>query len=155
MDLYRIKPKFMTLIDKLELARRIYKKAADRVTDEFLAEQFRLFASRKEVYIKEIAHLYDFDYEKHSLDLKDKLKVEWEEIGIQLNDLLHQRNEETLMEYCIHRERSILKIYRDILEYGSYDDLFKTVVRKQMDETVALIDEMTRIKEPSQRETNK
>jgi hypothetical protein len=155
MDLYKIKPEFMNLIDKLELARRIYDKASERVTDEFLREQFKIFASRKIVYIKEISHLFDFDYEKHSLDLKDKIKVEWEEIGIELNNLFLKTNDQALLEYCLHRERGILKIYKDILERGTFDDLFVTVVRKQMNETVELIDELTRIKEPSRREYNK
>ncbi|MBS0000868.1 MAG: hypothetical protein KFF73_17935 [Cyclobacteriaceae bacterium] len=139
----------MNLIDRLELARRIYLKAAGRVTDEFMAGQFQTIASKKEVFIREISNLFDFDYEKHSLDLKDKIKVEWEEIGIELNHLILDRNERALMEYCIRREQGILKIYRDILKGSSIDDLFNTVVRNQMDETTEILDELTNSLEPS------
>ena len=156
MDLYTIKPKFMNLINKLELARRIYTKVAGRISDEFLAEQFKMLSLRKEIFIKEISRLYNFDYEQHTLDLKDKMKVEWEGIGIELNDLILRRNEHTLMEYCIHREKQILGVYREIINHGSFSDLFSILARNQMEETLGILDELSRSSIPyEEREENR
>jgi hypothetical protein len=148
MELYKIKPKFLNLIDKLELARQIYERAANRIHNDFMADPFRTIASKKKIYIKEVAKLFDFDYDQHELELMDRIRVEWEKIGIELNHLILQGNEKALLEYCIHREQEILKIYKDILEYGSYNDLFNTVIRNQMHESIRILDELQHMMEP-------
>lgn len=155
MDLYKIKPKFMNLIDKLELARQIYEKSAERIDNDFMADPFRTMASKKRIYIKEIAKLFDFDYDEHELEIKDKIKVEWEKIGIELNHLILQRNEKVLLEYCIHREQEILKIYEDIVQHGSYKELFNTVIRNQLHESTKNLDELQHLLEPYDYDHNK
>jgi hypothetical protein len=147
MELYKIKPKFMNLIDKLELARQIYEKAAERVHNGFMTDQFQTIASKKVVYIREIANLFDFDYDAHSLAIRDKLKLEMEKIGIELNHLILHRNEKVLLEYCINREQEIERIYKDILKNGSYNDLTNTVIRNQMKETIEILDELMQVQE--------
>jgi len=148
MDLYKIKPKFMNLIDKLEPARQIYEKAAERIHNDFMADPFRTMASKKRIYIKEIATLFDLDYEEHELEIRDKIKVEWEKIGIELNHLILQWNENVLLQYRIHHEQEILEIYKDILEHGSYKDLFNTVIRNQLHESIKNLDELQHLLEP-------
>lgn len=148
MDLSKIKPKFMNLIDKLRLARKIYLKSAKRIHNEIMADPFKVIALKKWVFIKEVANLYDFDDEGHDLKLNNKLKIEWEKIGIELNDIVLRNNEKVLLEYCIHNEKEILNIYKDILEYGTYNDLFNTVIRNQMNESVQILDELQHLLEP-------
>lgn len=148
MELYKIKPKFIKVIVKLELVRQIYQKLAEKIKNENMADTFRTIASKKKIYSKEIVNLLDFNYEDHEFKVRNQIKVEWEKIRIELNHLILQQDEKVMLEYCIHREHEILNIYQDILEYGSYESLFNTVIRIQMHESVKILNELQHLLEP-------
>ncbi len=144
MDIEKINPEYMGLIDKLYTAQQIYTMAAERATTRLLKDQMQEMASGKEVYIKEIAHLYDLDPPEYQKILKERVNVELDKVKIEINHLLLDDKEQLLFDYCINREKEINQIYKRILSREDYTDLEHTLIKSQLRQNQQHISELSK-----------
>jgi hypothetical protein len=142
-----IDPEFMNLMDKLFVTKKVYHESADRLTDDILKEKMKQMSSRKEVYIKEIAHLFDFDLEQIEDELLRRMEVEPEKIHVEIDHLILEKNEEHLLDYVLDREGEVTRIYHEILNDEGYSDLENTIIKSQINENSKHLAELREIKE--------
>ncbi len=147
MDLYKIKPDFLNLIDKMTLARELYQKATERVADDFLKDQFEALASKKNIYIKEISNLFDLDLEKHSVEIRERIKADLEKLYVEISDIALNEDEQVILDYSIKREQKINELYKYILDQEKYGDFVNTVIKNQLSENQESVNELKRVKE--------
>lgn len=142
MELYRIKPEFMSLIDKLTIALEVYERAVQRAQDEIIKDVFRELTSRTKIFIREISSLFDFDLDKHEVELKDRIRIELDKIRIEINHLILKRKDSDLLKFSIEQENELIDMYDKILAEGKYNDLINTVIKNQLNESKKMLDEI-------------
>jgi hypothetical protein len=133
------------LIDKLKIAEKIYTKASSRVHDQPMTNQMKALAERKNVLLEDLTRLLEVDMDKHKVQWKDRIKVEWEKLGIELDHIIIRINEGTILSFCIKREEELIDMYKKVLNndgLNQYDELIRELFQYQLNESIQLLDEL-------------
>lgn len=142
-----IEPQIEILIDKLTIAAELYNKAADRVHNDMMKEQFELQSSRKQDYIDQISNLLDLDLNDHKVNRADRLKIRVEKLGVDIDHFYLRQNAKEALSFCLNREDELIDAYRSLIKSGSYDNHLKLTLKSQLDDSVRIKDELNTLHE--------
>ena len=140
-----ILPDVQNLIDKLKIAEEIYAKASDRVHNEPMTKQMKSLAVRKSVLSEDISRLLKFDLDKHKVQWTERIKVEIEKAGIELDHIFIRMNEGYVLSFCVKREEELIAMYQQVLKTKNltqYDELIKELFLNQLNESTLFLDEL-------------
>lgn len=142
-----IEPRIEILIDKLSIAVALYQKAAQRVHNDMLKEQFMLQAERKQTYIGQLAHQLDLHLEEHQISIADRIKLQMEKMGIEIDHAYLRQNARETLSFCLKREEELIDAYRGLMSNSAYDSHLKFTLKSQFDDSVRLKDELSTLYE--------
>jgi len=150
MNVKTLNISLQNLLDKLFIAEEIYKKAADRVHNVPMTDQFNQIAQQKANFLTELEAELGLESGEVSINFKDKIQVVLDKVGIEVNHIILNRNERALLTFCIKRDEELVKMYDDIMKSDLIDDNIQQLVARQKKETAQVISELTKTREAYQ-----
>ncbi len=130
-----------TVIDKLILAIDIYDKTSKRVHFKPMKELFSELKDSKEAMLNALAESTEMNLDDYSISIEEKIKLELEKIGIELDHLIIKNNYNETLSFCIKRERELLNAYEDALNQD-LDDSLEDLLKKHHTETLQLLESL-------------
>ena len=140
-------PEIQILLDKLNIANQVYSKAASRIHNELVREQLGFLAERKLMFLESITREMEIKTSPNQLKLMDRIGLELDKTLIELNHLILNRNEREVLTFCIKRETELVNVYKRLLYRRSFYPFIEAMIVSQLDETVALLNELKKIKD--------
>lgn len=137
-----VEPKIEILLDKLTLSAELYLKAAERVHNEMMKEQFGIQAERKTTYIDQLAHHLNLNLEEHKPRMVDRLKLQLEKLGIEIDHVYLRQNAKEVLSFCLNREEELIEAYRGVLKDDRFDNHVKLTLKSQVDDSIRLKNEL-------------
>ncbi|MEQ8712771.1 MAG: hypothetical protein RIC80_07125 [Cyclobacteriaceae bacterium] len=142
-----VEPKIEILLDKLTLSAELYRKAAERVHNKMMQEQFGLQAERKATYIDQLAYHLNLNLEDHQAGMVDRLKLQLEKLGIEIDHVYLRQNAKEVLSFCLNREEELINAYRGVLQNSRFDNHVKLTLKSQVDDSIRLKNELKALHE--------
>lgn len=135
--------KVIRLIKKLKIAEELYKCVCLRAYEKPLSTFFRMMAQRKHFYHDEISSYLDLKIEKDYFTMDDHIVNDINEELEGLRVCLKQNDLESLIDYFIQEESSLVKEYKKIIMKGNYDFLTNLILfESQLADIEGCLDEL-------------
>ena len=111
------------LIKRLKIAEDLYKCVCHRANEKPLRTFFWMIAKRKNFYHDEISRYLDLKIEKDYFSIEDDIVNDLNEELEKINVWMEQNDPESMLEYFIQTELSLIKDYTEIMKKNNYDFL--------------------------------
>ncbi len=99
------------LMNKLKLAKEIYKTAASKIHNKPMADELLLVAEKKALNFDELVTQTSLDLYEQEIKLPDLIKLEFQKVEMEINHLLIHRNENDILNFCIEQEKELIQCY--------------------------------------------
>jgi hypothetical protein len=140
-------PEIRILLDKLNIASQVYKKASSRIHNQLVKEQLGFLAERKVMFLESIVNEMKIEVNSDDLKMTDQVSLELDKALIELNHIILNRNEREVLSFCIKREDELVKIYKRLIYSRSFYPFIEAMIVSQLDESIALLNELKEIKD--------
>lgn len=143
-----IRPEIHHLIEKLIMAEEIFSRAALKVHNEPMTKYLKVIADRKKVFLYDLTKLLQLDSDQIKLNTKDRIRVQLEKLGLEVDNILLRLNDGEVLSFCIKREEELVSMYHNALIKDQDESLVTALILHQLKESKEELDELILKKEP-------
>lgn len=134
--------KLKNLVEKIKMAEDIYEQAAEKVSHDSMKDYFHSLAKLKGSYLDKMDGLLQLDTEDIQFNLKSRLKLEIEKISIEIDSIFLRLNQGEILSFCVKREEELISMYHNVLSNQNGDQSIISLLNKQMDESMTILEEL-------------
>jgi hypothetical protein len=130
------------LFHKLKMTMVIYKKSSDCIHNEPMTLGLNELAIQKKEHIEVLGDIIKAYDPMPDLNIDEVLKLELQKIGMSIDAFFIRRNEKEVLGFCLQYERSLKKIYQDLLAEYHQHHHFRIWLKDRLVENEELINKL-------------
>lgn len=140
-------PAAVALLNKIVVAKEVYREILPGLTDGFIKEVLQRIAEEKAIFIKDYNSFKHFDSSKHIEENQRNISMEMDNLRIKLKHLLTSDKEEEILEFILNKEKELIDSYQMLLSDHIEDQFTAIMLKNQKDETMRTLKELRSILE--------